>query len=141
MIYLLAAAAILVFVVWGAGGRHLSRFADWRGASGLAAIGLLAAAVFLVVRGLLIAALALAVVGLGLALSARWPRASAPQPPNGEAMSLDEARAILGVGPTATAAEIRAAYARLMRRAHPDQGGTSGLAAQVNAARDRLSRP
>jgi curved DNA-binding protein CbpA len=56
-------------------------------------------------------------------------------------MSLDEARAILGVGPTATAPEIRAAYTRLMRRAHPDQGGTSGLAAQVNAARDRLSRP
>jgi hypothetical protein len=25
-----------------------------------------------------------------------------------------------------------------MLRAHPDQGGTSGLAAQLNAARDRL---
>jgi hypothetical protein len=25
-----------------------------------------------------------------------------------------------------------------MRMAHPDKGGTSGLAAQLNAARDRL---
>ncbi len=141
MIYLLAAAAFLFFVVWGAGARHLNRFADWRGASGLAAIGVLAAAAFLVVRGLLIAAAALAVVGLGLALSARWPRPAAVRAPNSEAMSLEEARAILGVGPTATAAEIREAYTRLMRRAHPDQGGTSGLAAQVNAARDRLGRP
>ncbi|MDQ2859639.1 MAG: DnaJ domain-containing protein [Pseudomonadota bacterium] len=53
-------------------------------------------------------------------------------------MNLDQARAILGVGPSATRAEIEAAYRRLIRRAHPDQGGTSGLAAQLNAARDRL---
>ncbi len=53
-------------------------------------------------------------------------------------MSLAQARSILGVGPAATAADIRAAYKRLMRRAHPDLGGTSGLAAQLNAARDRL---
>jgi curved DNA-binding protein CbpA len=53
-------------------------------------------------------------------------------------MSLAEARSILGVGPTATRAEIKAAYARLMQVAHPDKGGTDGLAAQLNAARDRL---
>jgi hypothetical protein len=29
---------------------------------------------------------------------------------------------------------------RLMRSVHPDKGGTSGLAAQLNAARDRLLR-
>ena len=38
----------------------------------------------------------------------------------------------------ATAEEIQAAYMRLMRSVHPDKGGTSGLAAQLNAARDRL---
>ena len=53
-------------------------------------------------------------------------------------MSLSEARSVLGVGEDATPAEIRAAYTRLMRMAHPDKGGTAGLAAQLNAARDRL---
>jgi curved DNA-binding protein CbpA len=53
-------------------------------------------------------------------------------------MSVAEARATLGVGDSATPSEIRAAYARLIRRTHPDHGGTTGLAAQLNAARDRL---
>jgi curved DNA-binding protein CbpA len=51
---------------------------------------------------------------------------------------LSEARSILGVAEDATADDIQAAYTRLMRLAHPDKGGTSGLAAQLNAARDRL---
>jgi DnaJ-class molecular chaperone len=53
-------------------------------------------------------------------------------------MGLNEARSILGVDEAATREEIQAAYTRLMRLAHPDKGGTSGLAAQLNAARDRL---
>ena len=44
-------------------------------------------------------------------------------------------------GPDATAGEIRSAHARLIRLAHPDKGGTAGLAAQLNAARDRLLKP
>jgi curved DNA-binding protein CbpA len=53
-------------------------------------------------------------------------------------MSTADARSILGVEPQATTAEIKAAYTRLMQRAHPDKGGSAGLAAQLNAARDRL---
>lgn len=53
-------------------------------------------------------------------------------------MSLAEARSTLGVGPEAGETEIRAAYDRLIRRVHPDAGGAPGLAAQLNAARDRL---
>ncbi len=53
-------------------------------------------------------------------------------------MSAHEARTILGVDETADHAQITAAYRRLMQRAHPDHGGTAGLAAQINAARDRL---
>jgi DnaJ-domain-containing protein 1 len=60
-------------------------------------------------------------------------KAAKPEP-----LSEAEARAILGVGPTASKAEINEAWRRLMGRAHPDQGGTEGLAARVNAARDRL---
>ena len=141
MIYLLAAAAILVFVVWGSGGRRLGRYANWRSASGLSALFALIAAAFLAVRGEWVPALALVAVGAWLALVSRWPRPAASQAAGSETMSLEQARAILGVGAQASAAEIRQAYRRAMRRAHPDQGGTNGLAAQVNAARDRLSRP
>ncbi|CAN5354211.1 molecular chaperone DnaJ [soil metagenome] len=56
----------------------------------------------------------------------------------GDAVSDSEARAILGVGTDATPGEINMAWRRLMGRAHPDQGGTEGLASRLNAARDRL---
>ncbi len=49
-----------------------------------------------------------------------------------------EARALLGVPLGASADAVKAAHLRLIRRVHPDQGGTNGLAAQLNAARDRL---
>ncbi|MGE0596081.1 MAG: J domain-containing protein [Hyphomonadaceae bacterium] len=51
-----------------------------------------------------------------------------------------EARAILGVGANATAAEIRAAYRAKMAQAHPDRGGSHAEAARLTAARDRLLR-
>ena len=53
-------------------------------------------------------------------------------------MSLQDARSILGVGEGASRKEVQDAYSRLMRMAHPDKGGTDGLAAQLNAARDKL---
>ncbi|WP_372502017.1 hypothetical protein P7L66_08965 [Tistrella mobilis] len=53
-------------------------------------------------------------------------------------MSEAEARAILGVEAGAGAAEITAAWRRMMARVHPDHGGSAALAARVNAARDRL---
>jgi hypothetical protein len=49
-----------------------------------------------------------------------------------------EALAVLGLAEGASEAEIRAAHRRLMRTAHPDQGGTAWLAARLNAARDLL---
>jgi len=52
-----------------------------------------------------------------------------------------EARSILGVTSDASPETINAAWRRLMARAHPDQGGSEGLAARVNAARDRLLKP
>ena len=51
---------------------------------------------------------------------------------------LTEARALLGVGADADAAEIRAAHRRLVADAHPDHGGTDEAARRLNAARDLL---
>jgi DnaJ-domain-containing protein 1 len=64
-------------------------------------------------------------------------RDSAPPPDDGP-LTRAEALAILGLAEGASEAEIRAAHRRLMRTAHPDQGGTAWLAARLNAARDLL---
>ena len=53
-------------------------------------------------------------------------------------MTRDEAYQVLGLKPGASEADIRAAYHRLMRAAHPDAGGSDWLAARINQARDAL---
>ncbi|HEX4182998.1 MAG TPA: molecular chaperone DnaJ [Caulobacteraceae bacterium] len=140
MSYLLLAAGLLALIYWGGRGRRILKHQEWRVASGAAAVVLFAAAAFVAVRGGELKALVLLLLGLGLALAARWPRplAGAQPGPSDSTMSLNEARAVLGVGPGASTDEIQAAYGRLMRRVHPDHGGAPGLALQLNLARDRL---
>jgi hypothetical protein len=53
-------------------------------------------------------------------------------------MPVEDARALLGVGPNATVGEIRDAHRRLIARVHPDAGGSAELAHRVNVARDTL---
>jgi curved DNA-binding protein CbpA len=53
-------------------------------------------------------------------------------------MTQEEAYQVLGLQRGATAEEIRSAHRSLMKRAHPDQGGSAERAARINAARDRL---
>lgn len=54
------------------------------------------------------------------------------------AMSRREASEILGVSETASDDEINAAYRNMMKRVHPDAGGSDALAARVQEARNTL---
>jgi hypothetical protein len=53
-------------------------------------------------------------------------------------MSKDEAYQVLGLQPGASLDEVQKAYRTLMKKLHPDQGGTAYLAARVNQARETL---
>lgn len=140
MLYLALGVAGLALYLWASSGKPIFKRSEWRLASGAFALAAFTAAAYVGVRGEWWIALALVMLGLWLAVSARRTGLAPGPSPRTSKMSDDEARSILGVGADATTAEVQAAYTRLMRLAHPDKGGTTGLAAQLNAARDRLIR-
>ena len=131
----LALAAIAVWALVRLGRQSERRGqGHWRVTATLFSAVLIAGAVLLAARGSWLGAAALAGAGRWLTLSSRQRTVE----PRTEAMTAAEARSLLGVPADATRAEINTAWKRLMARAHPDQGGTEGLASRLNAARDRL---
>jgi hypothetical protein len=104
------------------------------------------AAILFAARGMTLAALMFAVGAVALWFFSNHPppkrarQARSPPPMGSTKMSEAQARAILGVPPGASEADIRSAFRRCMARAHPDQGGSTEEAARISAARDTLLR-
>src|SRR4051794_6889941 len=129
----LVIGAIVLFLVMLGGRRSPLSLPTWRVGSAMGALFAFAGAGYAMWRNIWPVAIVLTVLGLWMAVSARFPRQhqregpqrQTPLEPRGR-MSAAEARSILGVGETATPKEIQAAYTRLMKRAHPDHGGSAG---------------
>lgn len=141
MSYLILGALFLAFLVYIVRPSPVLRRAGTRILSSAVSIALFAIAAFVGIRGAWGKALVLVMLGAGLALSARIPSRAQAGTTDSGGMSLKAARDTLGLDETATPTQVRQAHRRLMQHAHPDKGGTAGLAAQLNAARDRLLKP
>lgn len=78
--------------------------------------------------------------GLWLRFGGAAPEADEPvkQVPTRKGLARAEAAELLGVSVDATRQEILAAHRKLITRNHPDTGGSAGLAARINSARDVL---
>lgn len=131
----LALAAIVVWALVRLGRQTEGpRRGQWRIAATLVATALLGGGALAMSKGAWIMGGGMLAAGLYLVVMSRIRAVPVSLP----GMSDGEARSVLGVSSEATEQDIQTAWRRVMGRAHPDQGGTQGLAERVNAARDTL---
>jgi DnaJ-domain-containing protein 1 len=70
----------------------------------------------------------------------KLPKNDPPPPPPPSELSLSDAYLVLGVESDAPMSDVKKAYRRAIRAAHPDAGGTNERAVRVNAAWERIER-
>ncbi|MBV8913734.1 MAG: hypothetical protein JOZ05_11935 [Acetobacteraceae bacterium] len=137
----LATLLLLLWAVWAfsrASVASIKALIAW-----IAAFGGLSLAVMLLLTGRGPAAIS-GLVLLGPLAWNWWKGASAhqtgprPSPRRPGPMSRAEALEVLGLTDPVSDSDVRAAWVRLMRVAHPDGGGSDWLAARVNQAKDVL---
>ena len=154
MIYLFL-GGLLFFILWALArwAAHADPKEVARMVRGLGALALLLLAVFLLLRGQIYLSIFFVVNAWWLWFAGRLSfRPFGPRSQGGGrrgegntrsapgSLSLGEARAILGVGPQATADDVHYAYRQLIKVAHPDAGGSTEEAARLNQAKDVLLR-
>lgn len=139
MLFLALGLGALVLLLWVAQAFSRASVADIRALlAWVAALGGLSLATLLLLTGRGAAAISGAVL-LG-PLAWNWWQAgkSRPGAAPGPRMSRAEALQVLGLADPVSESDVRAAWVRLMRAAHPDSGGTDWLASRVNQAKDVL---
>ena len=111
----------------------------------LLGVGACAVGGLMTLRGL--AVLGAPMVGVGLLLlgiNARQSRAGSgsthdqSMPTRSDTMGRSESLETLGLDEGATDEDVRAAHKRLMKKVHPDTGGSDALARRIQQARDVL---
>jgi hypothetical protein len=155
MLYLLVAIAVLisfVFLIRGLSSPHPEVVKKYYKTT-MIILGILLIPILLKVGQPLIAALIGAMLAIGpsahkilqLAYTFKlfrkvFDKEPAPLPAADAGMTIAKAREILSVSSTATRTEIEESYKNLMKRNHPDTGGSQFFARQLNQARDLLLR-
>ncbi len=146
--WLLAALAVFFFLAWVGRQSRLGRLAagpwikQFRAVRSVLGMLLLGAGGFLAVSGEWPAAIACLIGAFVLGSTVRFSGMKSRDVRTAASFTPEEIRAYqtLGLSIGAERNAIKAAWKQQMKAAHPDQGGSGGRAAALNAARDVLLR-
>ena len=146
--WLLAALAVFLFLAWVGRQSRLGRLAagpwikQFRAVRSVLGMLLLGAGGFLAVSGEWPAAIACLIGAFVLGSTVRFSGMKSQDVRTAASFTPEEIRAYqtLGVSIGADRNAVKAAWKQQMKAAHPDQGGSGGRAAALNAARDVLLR-